>query len=617
MNYVINGNLIGLLCNECEAPITNTSIRVYQAADGQADLARAVAPVKETFHEVKPDEIKARGKKLLGEAQLDEKGNFSIHLSEKSGYKGGAVDIDWYCGTVPVKVGPKPKKEVSLQFHLTTLVPLWKRGDSQEEVSQFYWSYAIPAKWFCRILSLFGLYVICGRVVNCANKIPISKLKVSAFDTDLIQDDVLGSAITDVHGRFQIWYNEAAFTKTIFDWLNLEWSAGPDVYFKIETLGGNVLLEEPRSKGRTSGRENIGHCFCIELCVDPKDTPTQQPVPIPAFLRVGGIDHASQINSAPFGNGLTMSNYAFFSSLRLNGILSQSFGGQPLEYCFEYTDEYDGSGNPVNWKRVLPGQISPTHIGYLEKATLVSSPFPHYVYNNKDYYVSNSPVPGALTTSIAADGWILVPQENDSPLAGGMFVPNGNQLLLNSQTLSAFPSTDLTGLVAGNSVTSTGKPLVQDKVFALRMLVREQGNNATRTEAGSCIRIAINNYLYNNIHLHPSWAGSLISGQYGVCMLDILQLQGGGCSKITDRVDIWYTNAHPNLGSMSCTLKGPGGVISLPIGPVSEDAAGSITHTFTPADPNCAYLVTLSATLLLTTGDSNLPPLYDQIAFCR
>src|SRR6185436_14042747 len=178
---------------------------------------------------------------------------------------------------------------------------------------------------------------------------------------------------------------------------------------------------------------------------------------------------------------------------------------------------------------------------------------------------------------------------------------------------------NLAGLVAGNSSTSTGQPLGNDKIVALRMLVRQQGNNATITEAGRCTRTAINNTLYDGMNHHPEWGPKPIVSERGVGMVDIAQLQGAGCTKITSQVDVLYTCAHPNLGAVTVSLTGPMGTIALPVpAPLNpDDSFGTITHLFAPADPLCAYLVTLSTTYLLTTGDSNLLPVPDQIAFCR
>lgn len=624
MNYIFKGNIRGFYCGNCYDYLYKAKVKIY-STDKKADVtALAVAREKETFHQRSEDELKLLSKRLLFETETDDAGSFTVDFSNVQGYDGGAFDIDFECGTVPVKVSnikmpPKPKGP--FQFHITTLQPLWKGNKNERELNTnvAYWEYKIAYKFWCWLLRLFGLYVICGRVVDCKGKIPIQGVKVKAFDVDLIQDDYLGEGTTDSAGKFKIYYTEADFSKTIFPWLNIEWPAGPDIYFSVENGSGTLILQEPRSRGHQQDRENISNCFCVELCADV-DVVVPPPVPIPAFLRIGGIDHQTQIHSAPSGTGLTNSNYAFFSNLRLNGILAQTFGGMPMEYCFEFSKDFDGAGLPVNWQRVLPSQVGTTHIGYVEKAILVNLPFPHYVYNNQDCYVSNVPIGGAITTPVAADGWILVPQQMDNPTnpAGvGMFVANGNQVSLNSSTLDVFPSIDLTGLVAGSDTTSTGKALANDKVFALRMLVRQQGNDATKTEAGMCNRVAVNNTLYTGMSHHPEWGAWGPVTEYGVCMLDVQQLITAGCSKITNKADILYSVAHPNIGSISMVLTGPLPAVSLGPIPVTQNSFGTITHTFAPTDPLCAYLVTLTATYLLTTGDSNLPSVQDQIAFCR
>ena len=100
-------------------------------------------------------------------------------------------------------------------------------------------------------------------------------------------------------------------------------------------------------------------------------------------------------------------------------------------------------------------------------------------------------------------------------------------------------------------------------------------------------------------------------------MVDIQELIGAGCKKIAGTVNVLYSVAHPNLGSIGLVLTGP--MPSIDLGPIAAtpDKFGKVTHNFAPTDPLCAYLVTLSATYLLTTGDWNYPTVYDQIAFCR
>ena len=45
---------------------------------------------------------------------------------------------------------------------------------------------------------------------------------------------------------------------------------------------------------------------------------------------------------------------------------------------------------------------------------------------------------------------------------------------------------------------------------------------------------------------------------------------------------------------------------------------GTATNGFNIADlPDCAYIVRLPVNVLLTTGDSNPPPIIDELAFCK
>ena len=624
MKYIFKGNLRGFYCGDCFDYLYRANVRIY-AVDKNTDITgQLVAREKETFHERSAEELKSLEKRLIAEAVTDEVGNFTVELSEKN-YSGGAFEIDFRCGNVPILFHPKnpPKPHDPVQVHVTILQPLWREMPSQGQILSAYWEYAISAKFWCWLLKIFRVYVVCGHVEVCKKQVPVNNVKVKAYDVDIIQDDYLGEGMTDVNGNFRIYFTEADFSKTLFNWLNLEWPAGPDLYFSVENSSGVILLKEPRSKGHSSGRENASNCTCVTLCVDVTDRPPQ-PVPIPAFLRIGGIDYETQMQSHVGQSGLTNGNYAFFSSLRLNGILAQTYGPAALEYCFEYTNSYDGAGNPINWTRVLSNLIEQTNIGYVEKATLmpadISHPNPWYYYDNTNCIVSSVPVPGSIQVPVDADGWILVPQQSDNPLnaAGvGMFVANGNQIYLNSAKLAAFPAINLAGLVAGNSSTSTGKALGSDKVFAVRMLVRQQGDNTTIAEAGRCTRMAVNNTFYNGMSHHPEWGPWGGGNEYGVCMLDILQLQMAGCAKITTQVDVLFTCAHPNLGSISASLTGPTGTIALPMPAVTPDTFGTVTHLFAATDPKCAYLVTLNATYLLTTGDSNLSTVQDQIAFCR
>lgn len=271
MKYQFKGNLRGFYCGDCFDFMYNANVKIYALDRDANTTAMAVANEKETFHQRSDEELKLISKKLIGEGVTDEAGNFSIEITGKK-YDGAAFDIDFECGTVPLKIPPRkkepPRPPRPLQFHITTLQPMWIDAAEQRELAIASWEYAIPYKFWCWILRLFKIYVICGQVNDCKHQHPVAGVKVLAFDVDLLQDDALGFGITNSSGNFRIYYSEADFSKTIFSWLNVEWPAGPDLYFKIEAADGTVLLAENRQRGHDRDRTNASNCFCVKFCVE-------------------------------------------------------------------------------------------------------------------------------------------------------------------------------------------------------------------------------------------------------------------------------------------------------------------------------------------------------------
>jgi hypothetical protein len=589
--------------------------------DGGDDaISRAVANPKDTFAVVKEDEIKAKQSRLIAEADTDAEGNFNFELGDDQKYDGSAFEVDVYVDSI--EGSERNEKLNPTQFSITVLQPQWRRRDN---VLIWGWEYCLPYRWWCLILQILGLWVICGRVLLCEERErpPVPGVKVIAFDRDWLQDDMLGSALTDSNGRFHIYYTTAKFEPGT--WLNVELASGPDVYFRVETGLGAPLLVEPPSRGRDPDRENVGHCFCVTLCLKEGGGGGGEPEALPFFSHLGTYKYSTQIQSAPAGSGLTTAgNRAFFSSVRLNGVLSKKLNGSPMEYRFE-TRELNAAGVPVGpWTKVTAGQIGKTYIGRLERA---NPNFPATDPNPIDIieYVTSSPNADELlanTFSDAQGDWIQVPQESSSPLGPvGFFTPNGNMIQLNTASLSSFPPVDLTlptVLQAGSDVTSTGKPLVANKHFSIRMLVREQGTAGAGTQAGICQHVAVDNTQYKTEN-HPSWMSQIYT-RYGVAMVDVAQLIAAGCSDITTGLDVLFTAAHPNLGVVSLSMTGPGGpyAFTLPPGSPVNRFGTAAPAGFAVADlASCAYIITLSAEVLLTTGDSNLPNLEDQIPFCK
>jgi hypothetical protein len=602
MNYLLKIRLCGRICDECFEPLSKVTVRLYSRSDeGTANLA--AANLKKTFAQLSDKQADRKAPLLLAEGTTDEEGKIDLQLDEK--YDGGAFDVD-------IQVNSLDSGK-SHHFHLTTLAPTWrKHADGFISV----WDYCLSPRLWCFISALIGRWVICGRVIHCQTQQPIGGVKVTAFDRDWLQDDPLGTATTGSDGRFFIEYTEADFEPGT--WLDVELFGGPDLYFHVRHPSGAPLLIEPPSKGREPGRENVGNCFCVTLCLD-EFVQEDELYPPPVFTHVGGYNHQTQIDSGPADSGLTSgSGRAFYSTIRLNGTLPKQFAGGKMEYRFEVR-ELQSDGTPITpWTSITTSQISRTVIGQLLRYAPDFPGDPNPI-KSEPYTVNGNP--GELIANVVS-GWIQVPQQSNTFSPSGFFQPNGNQIRLNTISLGGWIDIDLTELITGNSSTSTGQPLAQNRYFALRMRVRKDGDATTEQVAGVCQKIAINNRHYDNIERHPAWMPQNLSNQLGVAMVDIQQLiVGGGCVGIGGDLDVLFTAAHPTLGNVSITMSGPGGPYSFTLpAAVPGEQFGTATPPigFIVADlAPCAYIVTLNVQLLLTTGDSIPYNLFDQIAFCK
>ena len=634
MKYIFRGNLKAYLCDDCIHPLHEVNVLLYKIQDQQRETLRAVANTKETFHQVSAEEAAGKKDQLLASAITDEKGNFSIELDERQ-YNGGAFDIDFECGTVPIKWRwPKPPKKLEkpLQFHLTTLQPLWKEdaGDNKEKVAIAGWEYAISARWFCWILRLLRYYIICGRLVDCKHKRALPNIRVEAFDVDLIQDDALGSDITDSAGHFFIVYDEASFSKTIFSWLNVEWPAGPDIYFKFYDAATNGLIyAEPRSTGHRSDRENRNNCWCVELCIDLNVPPDTGKVPA-YFNAVGQYLIATDFNAS--GRTNNAEDNVFTGVLPLNGNLPPAYATNAIEYRFKIQrlNRVDGVTvieefipRPEN---ASTGLIKPTLIGSVTR--YVVPPLPDPVYTVVEpYYLNN---PGAThNVSIGAQGWIKVPRAENNWSTGmyqfnypGAIVSLANldttQLIVENFDLNA-PSVH----VAGNTMDAADRFAGPDHIFKIICESREVSAispNPNPISQNVLAKINVLNGMTSfQLTRHPGWAGGV--GTYkGVCMMEIQETVGNGCGKVNNEVHILYTCYHPYIADAHMYIEGPGGNFGAlsPAINVNHEASGSHLVDLT-GKPNCAYIAWLTTHYRITSGYGRLSNNYDQdhIAFCK
>ncbi len=69
------------------------------------------------------------------------------------------------------------------------------------------------------------IFNIAGKIIN-KEKQPLPNLRIEAWDKDLLFDDFVGEAITDINGNFYISFTQKRFNELFFD-------NRPDLYFKI------------------------------------------------------------------------------------------------------------------------------------------------------------------------------------------------------------------------------------------------------------------------------------------------------------------------------------------------------------------------------------------------
>jgi len=610
MNFIIKGNLRGLLCSDCELPVTGTSVKIYKPAPDSRETLLAVADAKQTFHQLTADELNAKEKLFIAEGKLQDNGNFEVELGQRSGYDGGALEIDWYCGNSPIKIGPGPKKEVSLQFHITTFQPMWQgnKGDAQYA----YFEYRIDPKWFCRILSLFDIWVVCGIVTDCETREPIGGVRVFAYDVDLIQDDSLGNAYTDGNGKFTIIYPGDNFRKTLLSpWLNVEWPAGPDYYFRIESSSGAVLLAEDRTRGRQADRHNAHNCFCVKLCVKngPVDTGWPWFTEVGNFSITSDIDASGKTIATKFGAGGP--GYGFFGSVKLGGYATKrvpTAPGSPLYYRFLY------SLDNVNFTKITAAEMEGTplkvatrqitwHGGVAFQDVVIDISQPASVPDSipADTY----PLPIAdHVLHPDADGWVRVDQPAlDDGFYGSLFYLNTNTIL---------PGGDASvGQTAGAAVSAADQK--NGKMLFVQFQTTDDPSNPASPNLQTQALVA---QIYVN-----NW------NEVSLVKLEELYAGGGsGCTPVKTQAHIDYTVDHELIGSwnLSISSNATGGISGLPSGNVPRGAAAQLNLAtaagISPAFatwPSCAYALSLNTIRKLTTGEYNDDWTPNVVLFCK
>lgn len=562
----------------CLLNLTNTKVSIFHSHHKQCpDEPR----ISKTFEQISSENLAKRKSDFLGEAITDENGNIEISIdSDKYKYTGGCIEVVVTISKIPES---DYKFESEEHYLLAYYSPDWR----QSEHGHFhYLALTIPSSIWCALLKRHDLWLICGHVTSCKKPNgPIGGVTVTAFDADWIQHDNLGSASTNSSGWFYLLYHGDAFKKTpLSPFINIEWTGGPDLFFKIEALDsdGNTvsLLDEPSSRARQADREDVTNCFCVELCVDLAPTPPNE---IPMWTRIGNYQIPDSASLHDFrADGYTqVGNLAFHRNMTMIGQTGVATASRQLRYRFSYERDWTGPTPPAT--PITKEMICQLNIGNIvvSESPLVLEPV----------YINN---PGALHNHEPdVAGWIEV--ESDP-----RYTPTGNSLLcLNSSKLAPAQN------YANPSPNSdAGDPATIDAaretyVYSLRYELEENtGSGWTPVYEQIMEKLVINN------------ASTLL-------WLELSQFITGAslCHPITTEVTALYTVDHPHLDWYQIEIQKQGSHMHWPVPTV--DDAGSISFRggnfdgspATPNNPvnvsaweNCSYIVFLKAHRRLTNG---------------
>jgi hypothetical protein len=621
---------------------------LYRNRPDQNVTALAVASPNDTLALLTDDQAKAKAGQLIAEAKTDASGNFSFKLGSGQKYEGGAFEVDVYCGTVPRR-RPGRKEVQPRQFSITTLQPAWKQTGESDFVA--VWNYCIPYRFWCHLRWLFDAWVICGHLTTCDDHSPIPGATVSAFDRDWIQDDPLGSAVTDASGHFRIDYNSEAFKVTPFSPLiNIEWFGGPDVYFKA-TLGTDVILNEDPSTGRKPGRENIGPCFCVDLCSDKVQGGCGVSCQ-PHWQKVWDFDihpdsglPGSQFSVEGYAGGAADSyvfgdmNYRSGVLLRGNcPLVNPSNTADALQYRF-LIGEWTWSGPPDD-PNTIPS-VAPTAAS-LVPVTQIASTTVGYVFYTDAHGVSSSADVNITSADVdPTTGWIgpilgrIVSVDMHDGTFSNVTVTDANFLrtdeliVMNSTAITTKHAAKLPGGLpqtqAGRALLDTEKEPIRR--YKLQFEVRD---------ASTLVTI-----------FTDSLSSIILNNSSAILALDMEELFLNLCNPLggANTAHVLYTVDHPHLSSFALTISSnlglihpsstapgpptPNGFLQLPEGDFPPGGfffrggnSGPHNPTFTggfpvdvSADPSCAYVcrITWSTRHYPEALGSNLP----EVLYCR
>jgi len=532
---------------------------------------------------------------------------------EEAEYEGEAFGVD-------VRVSSADGHQFDpVQASVTIHQPEWR---DHERGAIATWEHCLAPQEWCAILEQAGLWVVAGRITDCETEEPLADMEVTVFDADIIQHDALGSDTTNADGEYAIYYTDTDVERVPFGITPVELTGGPDIYFRIESPAGTVLLDEETSNGRQPGRENVQRCHCEDLRVD--FTPEDGDGDPPLFTHVGRFNIFQDLQAdgtlARARHGLAGEGWGFFASIPLEGYVPERHPdtGEQMWYRFLYRDssgnEHPLVGNIVDRVSVGGKLVStgsgPLGFGWQEYYVVGSAPTPNPNLNPQPVYLE----PASGNSNSLHNGWVRVPDLHGSGLG------HGPLMRFETRNAPTIPGGSPSAPTPGNSATTpTG-----EEIEVIFETTTHSGSGTPTPSSPSDVS-------------RQNETATLYVNNYGeVRTLDVVDQNDNpiGCD-VAEGVKVRYTADHEFLNSYSVSLNsqaagggGPGSTwpntlasnnidrasnppgtatgnaedIDLPA--VYDGTAPSPGGDYAPfADwPSCSYIARLSTQRALTNG---------------
>jgi len=606
----VYGYLYGAICDDLRVwdRIAGAEVVAVPSDQNEAtidSLARPGGPAQKlVVRDVDEGQFKEVSARAVMRGKTDRNGAFCF---DNQAYEGGLIDLYVCIDRIPAPSLEEGSVALDAPCYLFlgTYQP-FRFNDA------WYLVLVIPSAVWCRIRRKGDLWVIVGRVTPCENRaVGLGGLTVTARDADIVQHDVLGSAVTNASGIFRIDYPGSRFRQGT--WIDVELFGGPDVYFQIEDADGNVVLDEPKSRGRKPGRADRGPCFCVHLCIDVVPPPDG---PIPTiWTKVGTaftIPDSSSLNDFDADGYAGAAKYAFHSNVRMLGSADRFSNGHPVEYRFLVSAAVAPNGGAplpaANFTRIVGAGpdvnlFAPTQIGQMIRY----SPFKLVDID-------------ALQVDLDADGWLDVntsinrtfaahPTLTPADLPDFVWVDGDALMAINTNALTTEPNVPPGVGDPGDAVPAANQIGIERK--AVRFEAREvvdKPNGIFNAMPGS--GTTLNNIVVNNNAAYLK-----------VAMAE--HLSSTACTPLTGSPHVAFTVHHPHIASVNINVRSNDGSYNHNLNdaatkPATSDAAiplagntdsPGINHLHNPSVDlpaglhKCTYIVTLSVLRRLHTGD--------------